>query len=301
MSPICARALALGGLLTLPPATALGAQRAADTAITDAGRGPETFVLLSGMVGGVAGFRRLEARLLERGYRVVVIDPYRLSVDSADVTFAALARRVDAVLTARGVTSARVVGHSHGGGVALRLAASDAQRRVTALYFLDVGALAAHRSRVFSASLRLAPVVARIPGGRGFIRARFLRGLRENSVRHDWLDAATQDDYVRPVLDHIRRATAMAMRLARAAEPDSVPALVSRLRVPLTVLLGEVPCPAGPESTELPPLAPLGALLRIERISGVGHFLHEEAPDEVARHLLAPREVANARRMGGAE
>ena len=301
MSPLRAPALALGWLLTAPPATALGAQRGADTAITDAGQGPETYVLLSGMVGGVAGFRRLEARLLERGYRVVVIDPYRLSVDSADVTFAALARRVDAVLAARGVTSARVVGHSHGAGVALRLAASDPQRRVAALYFLDVGALAVNRTKVFSASLRLAPVVARIPGGRGFIRARFLRGLRENSVRHDWLDAATQDDYVRPVLDHIGRVTAMGMRLAGAAEPDSLPALVSRVRVPLTVLLGEVPCPAGPGSAELAALTPLGALLRIERISGVGHFPHEEAPDEVVRHLVAPSDVATARRMGGAE
>jgi pimeloyl-ACP methyl ester carboxylesterase len=282
-----AQVLILGWLLVLAPTPSLGAQHTRDTAITDVGHGPETYVLLSGMVGGVAGFRRLEAQLLERGHRVVAIDPYRLSVDSADVTFAALARRVDAVLQTRGVESARVVGHAHGAGVALRLAATN-PRRVTALYFIDVGALPVNRTKVLGASLRLAPIVARIPGGRAFIRSRFLRGLRESSGRHEWLDASTRDAYVQPVVDHIGRVTAMALRLSRADEPDSLPALVSRISVPLLVLLGDVPHPSGPEPEELAALAPLGALLRIERIAGVGHFPHEEAPAEVARHLLAP-------------
>jgi pimeloyl-ACP methyl ester carboxylesterase len=306
MSSTRARALILGWLITSAPTASLGAQHGRDSAITDAGRGPETYVLLTGMVGGVAGFRRLEAQLLERGHRVVVIDAYRLSVDSADVTFAALARRVDAVLEASGVESARVVGHAHGAGVALRLAASN-PRRVTALYFIDVGALAVNRTKVLGASLRLAPIVARIPGGRGFIRGRFLRGLRENSGRHEWLDAATQDAYVRPVVEHIGRVTAMALRLSRANEPDSLPEIVSRISVPLLVLLGEVPRPSGPGPEELAALAPLGALLRIERIAGVGHFPHEEAPAEVARHLLAPCDhrikphVIAVRRMDGAK
>jgi pimeloyl-ACP methyl ester carboxylesterase len=304
------RALALGRLLAAlagalgATAAPLPAQQTRDTAITDAGRGPATYVLLSGMVGGVAGFRRLEAQLLGRGYRVVVIDPYRLSVDSADVTFVALARRVGAVLAARGVDSARVVGHAHGAGVALRLAAAD-PRRVTALYFLDVGALAANRTKVLSASMRLAPIVARIPGGRGFIRSRFLRGLRENAGRHEWLDAATQDEYVRPVLDHVDRVTAMGLRLSRAVEPDSLPVLVSHICVPITVILGDVPHPSGPDSAELAALAPLGALLRSEHMSGVGHFPHEESPAEVARLLVTPRGTAAApravaaRRTGG--
>jgi pimeloyl-ACP methyl ester carboxylesterase len=300
MSPLRARALLLGWSLAVPPTATLEAQRTGGAVVTDAGRGPETFVLLSGMVGGVAGFSRLEARLVERRYRVVVIDPYHLSVDSADVTFAALARRVDALLVARGVTSARLVGHAHGAGVALRLAASDPQR-VAALYFLDVGALAANRGRVLTASLRLVPIVARIPGGRRLIRARFLAGLRESAGRHDWLDAATQDDYVRPVLDHVDRVAAMGVRLSRANEPDSLSALVSRICVPLTVLLGDAPHSAGPETAELEALAPLGALLRIERISGVGHFPHEEAPDEVVRLLLTPRGMIVARGVGGAE
>lgn len=260
-----------------------------------AGRGRVTYVLLSGMVGGVAGFRRLESRLLARGYRVVIVDPYRLSVDSAELSFAALARRVDVLLGASGVDSARVVAHAHGAGVALRLAAGT-PGRVSALYFLDVGALAGQRSRVFSASLRLVPLIARLPGGRGFVRDRFLRGLRENAGRREWLDPATERAYAEPLLSGLSRIVPMAMRLARTREPEPLAAVVARVRVPVTALLGDAPHPAGPEPGELVALEPLGELLRVERLPGVGHFPHEESPADVARLITTAAEPRYAAR-----
>ena len=291
------RAAATCALATLCAAP-LGAQRVPD-AVSVAGRGPATYVLLSGVVGGVAGYRRLEARLVERGHRVVIVDPYQLSIDSADVSFAALARRVDAVLAAHGVVGATVVGHAHGAGVALRLAV-HAPDRVARLYFLDVGALAVNRTRVLGAALRLVPVLARVPGGRGLIHRRFVQGLRENAGRQEWLDSATRRAYAEPMLDDIGRVVAMAVRLTRSREPDSLPTLVARLHVPVTVVLGDVPHPSGPGQAELDALAPLGALLRIEHMPGVGHFPHEEAPDDLARLLGEPRGASFARHAGGA-
>ena len=291
------RRAAVCALATLCAAP-LGAQRE-PPAVTVAGRGPATYVLLSGVVGGVAGYRRLETRLLERGHRVIVIDPYQLSLDSADVSFTALARRVDAVLAANGVASATVVGHAHGAGVALRLAV-HAPERVAELWFLDVGALASHRSPILGSMLRLVPLIARLPGGKGFLRRRFVRGLRESAGRQEWLDSATQHAYVEPVLGDIGRIVGMVIRLNRAEEPDSLPALVGRVRVPVTVLLGAAPHTAGPERAELDALAPLGSLVRTERMPGVGHFPHEEAPDEVATLLGAPRGAGLARLAGGA-
>jgi pimeloyl-ACP methyl ester carboxylesterase len=299
MSTPLARALLVGWLVASGPTAALAGQ-SADASVSDAGSGPETYVLLSGMVGGVAGFRRVEALLLRQGHRVIIVDAYRLSVDSADVTFEALARRVDAVLAARAVLAAHVVGHAHGGGVALRLAARH-PRRVASLHLLDVGALASNRTKVFSASLRLLPLVARIPGGHSFLRSRLVRGLRENAGRHEWLDARTQDSYVRPVLDHVDRVAAMGIRLSRAVEPDSLPAVVSRIRVPVTLLLGDVPHPSGPDAAELAALTPLGPALRVERLPGVGHFPHEEAPDAVACHLHMSGSITVAHRARGSE
>ena len=276
-------AVALGAA----PARAQPARRD-PAAVTIAGRGPATYVLLSGLVGGVAGFRRLQGPLLARGYRVVVIDPYRLSVDSADVSFAALARRVDAVLAGYAIDSARVIGHAHGAGVALRLAA-NAPRRVSALYFLGAGALAVNRTKVFSASLRLVPLIARVPGGRNFVRGRLVQGLCQNAGHREWLDSATQWAYTEPMLNNLSAVVDMAARLARAPEPEPVARVVARVRVPVTVILGSAPHPAAPNADELALLAPLGTLLRVEWLAGVGHFPHEEALAAVVQLLLAPR------------
>jgi len=300
MSSAYIHALVTAGLLATTLSSPAYAQRAHDVpAIRVAGTGPETFVLLSGLVGGVAGFRRLEAQLVEQNRRVVTIDPYLLSADSADVSFVALARRVDRVLDSLGVTAARVVGHAHGAGVALRLS-TQAPQRVAALYFLDVGALPNHHSPIFSSSLRLVPLIARMPGGRGFIRRRLVRGLEESAGRREWLDHETQCAYTEPMLDGIGRAIALAIRLGRTEEPDSLGTLISRISVPVTVVLGDAPHSAGPEQAELVAMEPLGTLLRIEHMAGVGHFPHEEAPQELTRLLIAPRSQVIARQVGGA-
>ena len=280
--------------LALMNATApLTAQRAHQPAVTVSGSGPDTWVLLSGMVGGVAGFRRLEMRLVERGARVIVIDPYHLSLDSTDVSFAAMAGRVETVLDRLGVTNARIVGHAHGGGVMVRLAAR-AQHLVSHLYFLDVGGLSRNRTEALSSSVRLLPLIARMPGGRGFIRDRLVSALRENSGRDAWLDAATRRAYTEPMLEGIDRATRMAMRLYRAEEPERLELVISRLDVPALVVIGEVPHAAQPDSAELATLAPLGARLRITRLAGVGHFPHEEAPDELMLLLMGPQGTRHA-------
>ena len=198
------------------------------------------------------------------------------------------ARRVGAVLTSRGLTSVRVVGHSHGGGVALRLAARDSAR-VSALYLLDVGALPVQRTTVFSGAIGLLPFINRLPGGHSFLRGRFIRGLEKNSGSKAWLDSATRHDYTEPMLNDISRVVAMARRLAVAREPDSVATVIARLRMPVTVILGDVPHESGPSETEIEVLRPLGALLQVEHIAGVGHFPHEEAPTHVARYLFGLR------------
>ena len=289
---LIAAALLMGAL---PSAALTQNGHAVSAAVSVSGDGPQTVVLLTGLVGGLAGFRRLEARLVAQHQRVVIINSYCLSIDSADVSFAAQARRVDRVLDSLGVTGARVVGHAHGGGVALRLAASS-PHRVSALYLLDVGALPDHRSPIFSGSLRLVPLITRLPGGRAFVRRRLVRGLHESSGPNVWLDAATERAYTEPFLDEIDRAIALAVRLGRANEPEALPAVIARVRVPVTVLLGGAPHAAGPVPGELPVLDPLGSLLRVETIAGVGHFPHEEAPEDVARRVLdGRREVVVAR------
>ena len=279
----------------------LGAQRPEQVpAFIADGAGTETYVLIAGMVGGVAGFRRLEALLLMRGSRVIIIDPYQLSLDSADVSFAAMASRVDAVLQRYGVVGARVVGHSQGAGVALRLAELS-PARVAALYFLDSGGLAVNHGPTLSAALHLVPLVTRLPGGRGLVRQHIVQAVRQSAGRQEWLDAATQRAYTEPLLNSIDRVVAMAFRLEKAREPEPLARVVAAVRVPVTVILGAAPHDADAGQEELDALAPLGALFHLERLAGVGHFPQEEAPNELLPYLIAPiRGVADCLPATGA-
>ena len=170
---------------------------------------------------------------------------------------------------------------------------------MSALVFLDVGALPDHRSPIFSGSLRLVPIITRLPGGRSFVKRRLVRGLRASSGPNAWLDAATERAYTEPMLDEIDRVISMALRLGRTNEPEPLTAVIARVHVPVTVLLGGSPHTAGPVPAEIPALEPLGRLVRIETMEGVGHFPHEEAPDELARRLLESRPYALGRATPG--
>jgi pimeloyl-ACP methyl ester carboxylesterase len=217
----------------------------------------------------------------------VSIDPYQLAIDSTAVSFDALARLVDAELEARGITGAVIVGHSHGGGVALRLAA-NAPQRVAALYLLDVGAVPSNRGNVFGSAIKLVPIIARIPTGKAFIRHRIMEGLRENSAKRDWIDDGTRRAYTEPFLDNVDRVIAMARRLSNADEPELVESVLRRVSAPITVLVGGQSTKAGPGDIELRLVERIAARSRVETMPGVGHFPHEEAPDEVARLVARP-------------
>lgn len=277
------RALTLAVIL----ASEASAQKVTRPFFHAAGNGPVTYVVLTGMVGGVGAFTKLENELTVRGHRVVVIDTYTLSLDSADVTFAGMARRVDAILDIMNIRDAQVVGHSHGAGVALRLAANY-PRRVSRLYFLNAGALESNNTPAVAASLKVARFIAHFPGGRRFVESKLADGIRENSAHTEWFDQRTQQKYTRPLMDDLGRVAAMTNRFASQREPESLPAVLKRIHVPIFLILAGVITSGGAGAEELNAIRPIEDLIQVEVIAGVGHFMHEEAPGQVAALLLQP-------------
>jgi pimeloyl-ACP methyl ester carboxylesterase len=239
------------------------------------------YVLLTGIVGGEGGMTRLATKLRAAGEHVVVIDPYKESLDSTDVSFAALARRVDRILDTARIERAHVIGHAHGSAVAMRLAASFPDR-VAHLYLLDAGAIAISKTKVFSGSIKLIPYLVRIPGGRSLVESRFGSGMRENIGQKHWFDKPTRRAYVSLIID-VPKAIPMASRLAQAKEPEDIKTVVARLNMPVTAIIGGFPHPAGPLSVEFDLLRPLGNRFRSITLPNIGHFPHEEAPDDVVR------------------
>lgn len=166
--------------------------------------------------------------------------------------------------------------------------------RVANLVLLDAGAFRTAKSPNMSIAVRLAPYLVRVPGGRSLIRNYIAKGLREHSGSHEWLTPATERAYVEPLVDNIDRAVAMAGRMCAAREPEDVTAVMLRVRVPVRVLLGGMPHSSGPDAGDVAALDPLGALLRVDSLPGVGHFPHEETPDAVAAIVLGERRLATA-------
>jgi pimeloyl-ACP methyl ester carboxylesterase len=56
--------------------------------------------------------------------------------------------------------------------------------------------------------------------------------------------------------------------------------------VPVTVLIGDAPHETGVGPEEVAALEALGPLVHTEHLSGVGHFIHEEVPNDVRQLLL---------------
>ena len=83
-------------MVAVLPAVLLSAQTTEMTAalITDGVRGSVTYVLGNGTMGSVGGYDKVRSRRPAIGARVVTLDPYRLSMHSADLTFVALSLRV---------------------------------------------------------------------------------------------------------------------------------------------------------------------------------------------------------------
>ena len=139
--------------------------------------------------------------------------------------------------------------------------------------------------------MRIASLVARFPGGRGLIRGQLVSGIRANSGDSRWVSDAIGRAYADPLIEALPAVARMAARLAEAQEPEPLERVLARVRTDVTALIGDAPHEFGASEDELVLLQRIpGARLR--RLGGVGHFVHEEAPQAVVAEVLA----AQARR-----
>src|SRR5256885_9127307 len=89
------------------------------------GGGGDPVVLIPGFFGSAFGSRSVLPRLVDAGYRTIVIEPLGIGTSArpehADYSLTAQADRVAAALDRLGVSDAIVVAHSVGAAIAYRL------------------------------------------------------------------------------------------------------------------------------------------------------------------------------------
>jgi pimeloyl-ACP methyl ester carboxylesterase len=189
----------------------------------EAGSG-EPVVLIHGWNGSTFSYRHVAPELAQAGYRAVAVDllgyGYSSRDPDADSSLTGQAALVSNVMARLGIERAAVVGHSMGGGVAMRLAALHPERVVRLVLVDSVNAALVRRGVGLGRLLGpLVPVIATLTLHHEAFRVRALR-----SAAHDPAFATpdVMEGYFRPMRmkGHLRAQGAALSRRGRDDPPD---------------------------------------------------------------------------------
>ena len=243
----------------------------------------EPIVLIHGLGGSTFSFRFTIPALAER-YRVVALDlkgfGYSARPPKGDYSLTAQAELVVGLMNQLGIERTAIVGHSMGGGVAMRVALTSPER-VSRLILVDsVGGSTEERRRRFGFLARpFLPFVAAFALGRS---KAFERGLR--SAVHDptFVTPEVVEGYTRPfrVKGHLR---SLETFVASGRRDGDLP--LEDISQPALVLWGEhdrwLRLAQGEELARRIPEA------RLDVVPAAGHLPLEEQPDYCNAAILA--------------
>jgi len=237
-------------------------------------------VFIPGLLGSAYGYRHIIEPLAEDGYRTMVIEPLGLGGSSrprrADYSLTAQADRIGAVLDSLSVPSAVVVAHSLGSSIALRLAYRHPER-VRAIVSIEGGVAESALRPGLARAMRFAPLIKLFAGATA-VRKVLVRELRASSADDTWLAKDVITSYMTEYAEDAGATLDAFQGMAEAVEPETLADRLAEVRVPVVLLLGDVPHKGAPGDGEVAALSASVPNLRIERVPRAGHFVHEERP-----------------------
>jgi magnesium chelatase accessory protein len=247
----------------------------------------QTILLIHGAGGAVVSFRDLMPDLA-RDFRVVAVDLPGHGMTRAGTRqrqgLDPMAEDLASLLAAERIVPAIVVGHSAGAAVALRLAQrlDPPPRGVVGInaalgHFKGVaGWLFPALAKLLALNPLTAHAFARLSSSEVSVRG-LLRGTGSTA------DATMVRLYRRLVADPVHVDGTLAMM----AQWDLRPLLAAlpRIEVPVLLLTGDNDRAVPPDTSDR--AARHLPHARVLHLAGLGHLVHEEAPDKVAVHIRA--------------
>ncbi len=250
--------------------------------VTVGGAG-DPVVLIPGLFGSAFGYRSVLPRLVEAGYRTIVIEPLGIGTSArpehADYSLTAQADRVAAALDRLGVRDAIVVAHSVGAAIAYRLA----YRRpdlVRGIVSLDGGPAEAATTRGFRRAIQLAPWI-KLFGGERLVRAKVRRGLIAASGDTTWVTDQVVDGYTAGAARDLDGTLKAYLAMAQAREGERLAPHLGEIRCPVRLVVGTLGRGSGVSPAEVATLARLLRSFAVDTVPGAGHFIYEERPAAV--------------------
>ena len=244
-------------------------------------REQQSLLLLHGFANSLQSFRELAPRLADRHHVVAIDMPgYGLSDKPVDYDYHNGPQADTIIAAARALGLSRVVyiGHSLGGAIALQAAIKDPD--TAGLVLLNPGILSTGVPKIVQVTLPPLPrMSAKLFASRDF-RGNFLRrsyvdpSIVTEQVIDDVMLGARSEGYMQ----------GMTSLMQQYAEGEEI-ALAARVTVPTLIPWGteDRNKPAN-EADALQQLIPWSQLIRVP---DAGHYVHEEAAEDVAAAILA--------------
>src|SRR5256886_8779461 len=245
--------------------------------VTVAGAGAPV-VLVPGLFGSAVGYRHLIPLLVGAGYQAIVFEPLGVGTSArperADYSLSAQAERLAAVLDTLRVRQAVIIGHDLGAAIAFRLA----YRRpdlVRAIVSLEGGPAEGAATPGFRRAMRFAPWI-KMFGGYGRVRREVRRSLVASSGDTSWVSDTVVDGYTTGAAHNFDGTLKAYVRMARAREPERLPAHLAAILSALRLVVGSAPHSGGIPAAEVRVLAARLPVFTADTGAGAGHFLLEE-------------------------
>ena len=239
-----------------------------------------SILLLHGFANSLQSFRELAPRL-EDCCHVIAIDMpgFGLSDKPVDYDYhnGPQAETLIAATQALGLKNVVYAGHSLGGAVALQAAVKDPS--AAALILMNPGILTTGVPKIVQITVPPLPrMSAKLFASREF-RGNFLRKsyIRPDIVTEQVIDdvmlGAQADGYMQ----------GMTSLMAQYAEGEEI-TLATQVNVPTLIPWGNADRNKAPSEADT--LQNLISGSRLVRFDSAGHYVHEEAPEEVARAII---------------
>lgn len=254
--------------------------------VTGAGK---PIVIVPGIWSNTFAFRKVIPRLTAQSFSVIVIEPLGVASSNrprnADYSMTAQARRIGAALDSLDVGKAVFVGQALSTSILMRLIVSS-PGRVAGLVSLEGGAAEESATPGLKAGLAFAAVVLKVFPSTSLIRRRLRSDFHNVSGDKSWITDDIVNAYMAAWTKDLHGTVRAYRAIASSSEPGRIASRLTDVKVPVRLLIGDAPHYGGVAPRELDPMQKLLSDLKVSRIPGAGHLLHEERPDVVVDAIL---------------
>ena len=244
----------------------------------------QPLVLIPGIFGGAFGYRLIARSLATRGYRIIVVEPLGYGWSSApkkaDYSFTAQTVRVGHALDSLGVTRALVVAQSSGASIAFRLAIVRPEL-VRGVLSINGGPAESAATPGMRNAFKLGGFITKMAVDPARLRHDVRREIIRNSGDTSWVTEGVIRGYTAGQAVDLHASIDAFQQMSKSTEKESLADRLHECAVPVRLLMGTAPMPAGVTREQEALLSARLPDFRSDSVTGSGQYIHEEQPDAV--------------------